>query len=317
MYLHEKENWSNFTWNSEEINPLLDELNTHREKMNRCVEALDSSQLDALQLEMLTAEIVHSSRIEGERLDKNLIRSSLAFKLRIPVEDSEDSSDDDSDYDEYRSPCVPFGWLIDLQRREEVRGVVEMMVDAVFRSDKPFTQERLFGWHNCLFPSGLSGAREIKVAQYRDDEGGPMRVVSGAFGNETVHFQAPNAKRLEHEMANFLVWLNSDHQMDPALKSAVAHFWFVTIHPMEDGNGRLTRAIAEMLLAKSEKGKQLFYSVSQQIENDTKTYYSILEKVGKETEKFTVWLKWYLQTVLKAMQNAENIFLSFNKLQPV
>ena len=313
MYLHEKENWSNFTWKTEEINHLLNDLNTHREKLNRSVEALNMSQLDAVELDMLTAEIVHSSRIEGERLDKNQVRSSIALKLGIPVEGNEKSSDDDSDYDEYCSPCTPNGSLPDLQKREKLGGVVEMMVDAVVRSDHPFTQERLFGWHICLFPCGRSGARKIKVAQYRDDAGGPMRVVSGTSGKETVHFQAPDAKRLEHEMAKFLVWLNSDQQMDPVLKSAIAHFWFITIHPMEDGNGRISRAIAEMLLVKSEKSKRLLYSVSQQIENDKKTYYSILENVGKEVEDFTVWLKWYLQIVLEAIINAENKFFKFQQ----
>ena len=217
----------------------------------------------------LTNEIVASSAIEGETLDPREVRSSLARQLGL---------------EQAGLPVVG----------RDVEGVVEMMLDATQNYDKPLTEERLFAWHASLFPTGRSGLSRIKVNAWRDDSKGPMQVVSGAVGQERVHFEAPAASRVEQEMKAFLDWFNTDDDTDPVLRAGVAHLWFVTIHPFDDGNGRIARAIADMTLARSEASSQRFYSMSAQIRNERDIYYDTLEQAQQGTLDITSYLDWFL-----------------------
>jgi Fic family protein len=200
---------------------------------------------------------------------------------------------------------MDIGGLIPSDRN--IDGVVEMMLDATRHYAKPLNDERLFGWHACLFPSGRSGMTRINTGKWRDDKSGAMQVVSGPIGRETIHYEAPAAARLEKEMAAFLKWFNKEAELDPVLKAGVAHLWFVTIHPFEDGNGRIARAIADLCLARSEKSSQRFYSMSAQIRQERKMYYDILEETQKDTTDITPWLKWFLECLGRAIDGAENL----------
>jgi Fic family protein len=231
-------------------------------------------------LESLTAEVVKSSEIEGERLNKQQVRSSIARRLGIEI-----------------------GALTPAERN--VEGVVEMMLDATQKFDQPLTPERLFGWHAALFPVGHSGISKIKVAAWRDDRTDPMQVVSGPIGRERVHFEAPEALRLEVEMSTFVNWFNTGQSLDPVLKAGVAHLWFVTIHPFDDGNGRIARAIADMALAQSERSKQRFYSMSAQIREERNDYCGVLEATQKGDMDITSWLDWFLACLGRAFDHAE------------
>src|SRR6185295_3570565 len=183
----------------------------------------------------------------------------------------------------------------------EVEGIVEMMLDATQKFEQPLTEERLFGWHAALFPTGRSGMHRITVGAWRTGDAGPMQVVSGPIGRERVHFEAPDAKRLNTEMRQFLAWFNGPRDVDPVLKAGVAHFWFVTIHPFDDGNGRIARAIADMSLARSERSPQRFYSMSAQIQRECKDYYQVLEDCQKGSVNITRWIEWYLHCLQRAM----------------
>jgi Fic family protein len=191
-----------------------------------------------------------------------------------------------------------------------VEGVVEMMLDATRNYDKPLTEERLFGWHASLFPTGRSGMRRITVGGWRNDSDGPMQVVSGAVGKEKVHFEAPKAPRLEMEMTEFLEWFNGGPEVDPVVKAGIAHLWFVTIHPFDDGNGRIARAIADLCLARSEKSSQRFYSMSAQIRRERKEYYDLLEHTQKGETDITKWLTWFLECLGRAIDGAETLLAS-------
>ena len=234
-------------------------------------------------LETLTEEVLKSSEIEGEILDKNQVRSSLARRLGIDI-----------------------GALTPADR--SVEGVVEMMLDATQEFVKPLTEDRLFGWHAALFPTGRSGLTRITVGAWRDEKAGAMQVVSGPMGHERVHYEAPPAPRIAAEMDTFLDWFNSKNEPgDLVLKAAMAHLWFVTIHPFEDGNGRIARAIADLLLARSEKTSQRFYSMSAQIREERKTYYDILEATQKGDLEITAWLEWFLGCLDRAFDGAEQV----------
>jgi Fic family protein len=233
-------------------------------------------------LDSLTEEVVKSSEIEGEILDRAQVRSSIARRLGMDV-----------------------GALAPPDRH--VEGIVEMMLDATENHAVPLTVARLHGWHAALFPTGRSGMRKIAVGGWRDDRSGPMQVVSGPLGRERVHFEAPAAPRLRKEMRAFLDWFNGDAPIDPVLKAAVAHFWFVTIHPFDDGNGRIARAIADQALARSERSAQRFYSMSAQVRQERKAYYDILEATQKGGLDITPWLEWFLGCLDRAFAGAETI----------
>jgi Fic family protein len=243
-------------------------------------------------LQTLTLDIVKSSEIEGEKLDMMQVRSSVARKLGIDI-----------------------AGLVNSDRH--VDGIVEMMLDATQNFDKILTKERLCQWQSAVFPGGYSGMRKIKAGTWRDDKCGPMQVVSGKMGRERIHFEAPTASRLDTEMKHFINWFNGPEKVDPVLKAAIAHLWFVTIHPFDDGNGRIARAITDMLLARADKSSQRFYSMSVQIRKERNAYYDILEKsqktrvTGQENKKdkgidITNWLYWFLTCLDRALTSAED-----------
>jgi len=233
-------------------------------------------------LHSLTEEVLKSSEIEGEQLDRAQVRSSIARRLGINI-----------------------GGLVPADR--DVEGVVEIMLDATQRYDKPLTARRLCNWHAALFPTGRSGMTRIKVGAWRDDKKGPMQVVSGAIGKERVHYEAPAAERVRQEMNRFLDWFEKDNSTDLVLKAGVAHLWFVTIHPFDDGNGRIARAVADMVLARSEHSPQRFYSMSAQIRQERKAYYDILEATQKGDLDISRWLEWFLRCLGRAFDRAETI----------
>ncbi len=231
-------------------------------------------------LQTLTEDVQKSSEIEGELLDRNQVRSSIARRLGIDI-----------------------GGLTAADRH--VEGVVEMMLDATQRYAEPLTRERLFAWHMALFPTARSGMRKIAMGRWRDDTSGPMQVISGPIGKERVHYESPGANRLGKEMKRFLDWFNKDDGTDLVLKAGMAHFWFVTIHPFDDGNGRIARALADRTLARSERSAQRFYSMSAQIQEERKDYYAILESTQKATLDTTLWLEWFLACLGRALARAE------------
>ena len=232
-------------------------------------------------LETLTADVVKSSEIEGEILDVERVRSSVARRFGL------DSAG-----------LLPPDVSVD--------GVVEMMLDATQNYAQPLTNDRLLGWHAALFPSGRSGMKRITVGNWREDLEGPMQIVSGPIGNERVHYEAPPAARIEQEMHTFLDWFNSPPQTDMVLRAGLAHLWFVNIHPFEDGNGRIARAIGDMALARSEDSSQRFYSLPSQIRKERKDYYDILERTGKGTTDVTDWMNWFVDCLGRAIESAED-----------
>ena len=232
------------------------------------------------ELETLTLDVLKSSEIEGEKLDPHQVRSSIARRLGLDAGGTEPADRD-------------------------VEGVVEMMLDATQNFAAPLTDERLFGWQSALFPTGRSGMRKIIVGAWRDDASGPMQVISGPVGKEKVHYEAPAAAQLPDEMARFLVSANESNRIDAVLKAALAHLWFVTIHPFDDGNGRIARAIADWQLARSESSAQRFYSMSAQIRHERNDYYDILERTQKGTLDVTAWLEWFLGCLGRAFDDTE------------
>lgn len=228
----------------------------------------------------LPSDIVKSSAIEGENLNPEEVRSSIARRLGLDI-----------------------AGLIPTSR--DVEGIVEMMLDATQQFSKPLTKDRLFDWHAALFPTGRSGMHKITVAGWRTLDAGPMQVISGPIGREKVHFEAPSADCLEKEMQVFLKWFDENNDIDPVLKAGIAHFWFVTIHPFEDGNGRLARAIGDMALARADGTQDRFYSLSSQIEAERTHYYNQLEKQQRSTPDITLWLSWFLDCLGRAIINAE------------
>ncbi len=283
MFVHQKQNWSDFKWDSDKIVPLLGNVRHLQGKLLGQMESLGFSLKEEAVLTTLTLDVLKSTEIEGEILNKDQVRSSIARKLGITVNGIVASS-------------------------RNVDGVVEMMLDATQHYDSPLTKKRLLGWHAALFPTGYSGMYKIEVGKYRT---GDMQVVSGAMGKEKIHYEAPKPNLVESEMANFLDWLNNGHiSIDPVLKAAIAHFWFITIHPFDDGNGRIARAITDMLLARSDNTSQRFYSVSNQILEERKVYYDILEKTQRGDGDITNWLLWFLSCIERALINTEKILES-------
>lgn len=281
-YIHELGDWPHFKWDDEALVPSLSEVRHQQGRLIGRMEMLGFDLQTEASLQSLTEEVVKSSEIEGEVLDRDQVRSSLARRLGVDV-----------------AGLVPADG--------DVEGVVEMMLDATQNYLAPLTKERLFGWHAAIFPTGRSGLSKITVGDWRTEASGPMQVVSGAHGREKVHFEAPDAGRVDVEMGSFLEWFEQEKTIDPVLKAAVAHLWFVTIHPFDDGNGRIARAIADLALARSEKIPQRFYSMSAQIRAERKDYYDTLERTQKGSLDITAWLLWFLGCLNRAFTGADAI----------
>jgi len=281
-YIHQKDNWPNFTWNNDEVLNFLSEARNLQGRLSGKMESLGFELRDEALLETLSLDVLKSAEIEGEILNPEHVRSSIAQRLGME-----------------------FAGTIMSDRN--VDGMVEMMIDATRNCFNPLTPERLFDWHAALFPMGRSGIFKITVADWRKDTSGQMQVVSGAAGKEKIHFQAPDADSIEMEMNRFIKWFNEENKIDLVIKAAIAHLWFVTIHPFQDGNGRITRALTDMLLAQSDKSAQRFYSMSAQIRIERKEYYEILEKTQKGDLDITEWIKWFLSCLINTLKATDNI----------
>jgi len=277
-YIHELAQWPDFTWDQTLVNELLTQTRYRQGKVLGRMESLGFNLQSDASLQTLTHEIVKSSEIEGELLPQEQVHSSLARKLGLDVQG-----------------------LVASNRN--VDGIVELMFDATQNFNQPLTAERLFRWHRNLFPDGFSGAYKIITGNWRTDETGAMQVVSGSMGKERIHFEAPSANRLASEMEKFLLWFNSDITIDLLLKSAIAHFWFITIHPFDDGNGRIARALSDMLLARSDNSSKRFYSLSAQIRKERSEYYNHLEKSQSGNLDITEWIVWYLTCLSHALES--------------
>ncbi len=283
-YIHQKENWPNFEWNSTSLIQLISEVRNLQGKIVGKMEALGFDLRNEAVLETLTLDVIKSTEIEGEILDIAQVRSSLARRLGIEIENS-------------------------VYSERNIDGIVDMLIDATHNYKKELTKERLFSWHFALFPIGRSGLFEITVGNWREDTTGPMQVVSGAIGKEKVHFEAPNSEHISNEMEIFLEWFNSNKKIEPIIKAGIAHLWFVTIHPFEDGNGRISRAITDMLLARADGISQRYYSMSSQIRKERKSYYEILEKTQQGSLDITNWLNWFLNCLLNSLKSSETILI--------
>lgn len=277
-YIYQKENWTDFVWDNAIVSAVLGDVRLLQGKMLGQIHSLGFSSKEEKKLEMLTLDVLKSSEIEGETLNYEQVRSSVARRLGINT-----------------------AGLVTSPR--DVEGVVEMMLDATQNYSEPLTEDRLFGWHAALFPTGYSGMHKITVARYRTEE---MQIVSGAMGKEKVHYEAVAATDVEKEMKLFLDWFNDDTiQIDPVLKAAIAHFWFIIIHPFDDGNGRIARAISDRMLARSESSKERFYSLSKQILAERNDYYAVLKKTQHNND-ITDWLVWFLNCLKTALLETEN-----------
>lgn len=286
-YIHELPDWPAFHWDDAALAPALAAVREQRARLLGGMAAVGFDLRTEADLTTMTADVLRTSEIEGEVLDPAQVRSSLARRLGLDV-----------------SGAPPVDRHVD--------GVVEMLLDATRNCHDTLTADRLFGWHAALFPTGRSGMLKILVGQWRDDSTGPMQVVSGPMGREKVHYEAPAAARLKKEMAAFLKWVNTGTKtgagktLDPLLKAGIGHFWFVTLHPFEDGNGRMGRAVADLLLARADGSPQRFYSMSAQIRNERKKYYDILERSQRGTLDITEWLAWFLACLGRAITASES-----------
>jgi len=280
-YIHERSGWPALVW---ECDALANDLAQVRHKQGRLLGKMEGLGFDLrseANLTMLTGDVVKSSAIEGERLNPDEVRSSIARRLGLDV------------------AGLP-------KAGRDVEGVVEMMLDATRNFELPLTQQRLFDWHASLFPTGRNAMGRITVGAWRTAASGPMQVVSGPIGREKVHFEAPQDDRLESEMSRFIEWFNAPAPIDPVLKAGIAHFWFVTIHPFEDGNGRTARAIADMALARADGTEDRFYSMSSQIEAERNDYYLKLESTQRGDVDITTWLAWFLACLGRAIEAADH-----------
>lgn len=287
-YIHQLKDWPKFRWNAEKLAGQLAAVRHRQGRLIGRMERLGFRLREEAVLETLTEDVLKSSEIEGEILDKDQVRSSIARRLGIEA-----------------------GALTPADRN--VEGVVEMMLEATQNYDAALTEERLFAWQAALFPTGRSGMRRITVGAWRDDRDGPMQVVSGPVGRERVHYQAPEAKKVAREMKRLLKWFDDRDGLDPVLKAALAHLWFVTIHPFDDGNGRIARAISDMALARAEQSGQRFYSMSAQIRKERNAYYDILEATQKGNLDITPWFQWFLGCLDRAFDGAETILAAVLK----
>jgi len=279
-WIYEHKGWPELSWDSDQLVPKLADIRHRQGRLLGRMEDLGFDLRREASLETLTADVLKSSAIEGEILNPQEVRSSIARRLGLDV-----------------------GGLVPASRN--VEGIVEMMLDATQNFAAPLTATRLYDWHAALFPTGRSGMHKITVAAWRPVSAGPMQVVSGPFGQEKVHFQAPEATTLDDEMAAFFSWFEGEKNIDPVLRAGLSHLWFVTIHPFEDGNGRIARAIADMALARSDRSRERFYSMSAQIESERKAYYEKLEAQQRGDLDVTPWLDWFLDCLGRALENSE------------
>ena len=282
QYIYQNADWNKFSWNGDKIQNLLLKIKKAQGYLFGKMSNLGFEVQNSATLQMLTENIIKSHEIEGELLDRRSVRSSIAIRLGIDTAGE-----------------TPYS--------RNVEGVVEMMLDATQKYSQIMTKERLLGWHAALFPLGYSGMYQIKVAQYRDDELGKMQVVSGYHGREKVHYVAPDACVLEKEMTDLISYINAKDDVDDLVKAGVVHLWFVILHPFDDGNGRIARALTDMLLARSDENEFRFYSMSSQIQKNRKEYYDILERTQKGSMDITAWLEWFLENLLIAIKSSEEI----------
>jgi Fic family protein len=282
MYIYQHSNWTQFSWNNEQLLKPLGEVRYLQGKILGRMLSLGFDIRNEAGLNTLTIDVLKSSEIEGEILNPQQVRSSLARRLGVAIVGSVDSD-------------------------RTVDGMVDMMLDATVNYNEPLSFDRLFAWHAALFTSGRSGKQKITVGAWRNDSKGPMQVVSGVMGKEKVHFQAPPASTITSEMTKFVDWFNSEELNDLVLKAAIAHLWFITIHPFEDGNGRIARALSDLMLARSDNNPQRFYSLSSQIRIERKQYYEILEQTQKSGTDISNWLIWFLNCLMNALKTTDTI----------
>ncbi|ACO48034.2 Fic family protein [Deinococcus deserti] len=281
VYAHQNSEWPHFRWDSSAFDVRLADIHFRRGALITAMASLGFDIRQETVLSVLVQDVTKSSEIEGEHLDAAQVRSSIAQRLGMDV-----------------AGLPPAA--------RHVEGVVEMLLDATGRFGAPLDAERLFGWHSALFPTGRSNLRRIIVGGWRDDREGPMMVLSGPLDRQRVHFEAPAAERVPHEMDRFLTWFDTA-QLDPVVRAAVAHLWFVTIHPFDDGNGRIARAITDLALARADGTSQRFYSMSAQIERERRAYYDALENTQRGGVDITGWIVWFLDQVFAALQSAEGV----------
>ena len=280
-YIHEHSDWPHFNWDAAELTEILAKVRFEQGHLLGHMNSLGFATQEAASVRILTQDAVHTAEIEGEILSVQSVRSSIARKLGI--EEAGATSAD-----------------------RQVDGLIDVLLDATRNYEKPLSADRLFGWHTALFPSGRSNIGPITVGDWRKDERGPMQVVSGRIGNEKIHFQAPTHDRLNDEIDRFIAWFNTDNKLDPVIKSALTHFYFITIHPFDDGNGRIARALADLQLARADQTALRFYSMSTQIQQEKKAYYKTLEICQKADLDISLWIKWYLDCLLGAIKNARS-----------
>jgi len=282
QFIYQKQNWPKFKWDNEYLLPRIGKVRNEQGKILGFMQSIGFELRIEASFETLILDILKSNEIEGELLNKDEVRSSLARRLGMDL-----------------IGLIPSTRNID--------GVVDMMVDAIENNKETISEDRLFGWHSSLFPSGRSGMFKILSGRYREDSTGPMQVVSGALGKEKIHFQAPASDIVKSEMDVFIKWFNGVNHHDPVLKAGIAHLWFLTIHPFEDGNGRIARALTDLLLSRSDGVVQRYYSLSAQILKERKGYYEILEKTQKGTLDITLWLDWFIDCLLKSLESSSEI----------
>jgi Fic family protein len=281
MYIWEQTSWPDLSWDSGRLSTLLGQVSRDQGRLLGRMQGLGFELRREAQLNTLTEDVVRSSEIEGEKLDSDRVRSSIARHLGMEI-----------------------GGLVATHR--DVEGVVEMMLDATTHYAQPLTADRLFGWHAALFPTGRSGLQKLTVGNWRPNSAGPMQVVSGPTGRQKVHYEAPPAARVREEMERFLRWFEAPGDTDPLFVVGLAHVWFVTIHPFDDGNGRIARAIADMALARSEGSPQRFYSMSAQIRRERNDYYTMLERTQKGSLDITSWQEWFLSCLRRAIEGSQD-----------
>ena len=279
-YIHQHQDWPKISWDLDVLSPKLAEVHHRKGMLIGSFKDVDGNFQQEAVLRTLSIEVVKSSEIEGEFIDLNQVRSSLARQLKFEIGGS-------------------------IVTSENIDRVVSMTIDAVSNCNAPLTAQRLFDWHRALFPDGQSNGKFITTGAWRPLESAPMQVVSGPLGKERVHFEAPSPEKLSKEMIAFLRWVNDPKKIDPIVKAGIASFWFVTIHPFEDGNGRISRAIAEMLLARADKSKDRYYSMSSQIFSERKSYYYRLERQQRNGLDLTPWLVWFIKCLDDALEKAE------------
>ena len=287
-YIYQNADWHEFRYIGDKLQKLLLEIKKTQGYLLGKMDAFGFDVKNNANLKVLTENIIKSSEIEGDILNKDEVRSSIARRLGIDIAG-------------------------EIQISRNIEGVVEMMLDATQNYNNPISHERLFGWQAALFPTGYSGMHKISVGKYRNDELGPMQVVSGTIGKEKVHYEAPEADILEKEMSDLIDFINNDNTCDTIIKAGIAHLWFIILHPFDDGNGRVARALTDMLLSKSDNSNMRFYSMSSQIQKNRKSYYDILEKAQKGSMDITNWLEWFLENLFIAIKSSDEILANVVK----